>query len=240
MTRQVPQYLIIGNGRVSRHFQYYFQQLAIPFQLWDRSQHFDLLQQKILHASHILILIKDDAIESFIKAHLLDKKIFLIHFSGSLVTDLAFGAHPLMSFNENQYSLLEYQSVPFVLDHDAPEFKILFPDLPNPHIHLNKKLKPKYHALCVMSGNFSCLLWQKLFADFERVLKIPSSFAHPYLKKQTENLLQNYQNALTGPLVRNDQITMQKNLDALKNDPFEKIYENFILCYRKMKEESTA
>jgi hypothetical protein len=52
--------------------------------------------------------------------------------------------------------------------------------------------------------------------------------------------LQNYQTALTGPLVRNDQKTLQKNLQALKHDPFEKIYENFILCYQKLKEEKTS
>lgn len=235
--RQVPHYLFISNGRVSRHFQRYFTELKIPFDVWDRSQPEALLAQKISKATHVLVLIKDDAIESFVKKYSQDTTIHWIHFSGSLVSEMAIGAHPLMSFNENIYSFDEYVKAPFVLDHDAPPFEILFPHLSNTHVRLEKKLKPLYHALCVLSGNFSCLLWQKIFSDFENKFNIPASTAHAYLQKQTENLMQNYKNALTGPLVRNDVKTIQRNLDALQHDPFQQIYENFILCYQKIKGE---
>jgi len=235
--RQVPNYLFISNGRVSRHFQRYFTELNISFDVWERSQSEELLKQKISYASHILVCIKDDAIESFVKTHSLNTDIYWIHFSGSFVSENVVGAHPLMSFNENIYSPEEYLKVPFVLDHDAPAFEILFPDLPNSHVRLDKKLKPLYHALCVLSGNFSCMLWQKLFSDFENKFQIPASTAHAYLQKQTENLLQNFETALTGPLVRNDVKTIEKNLMALQNDPFQSIYQNFISCYQKMKEE---
>jgi predicted short-subunit dehydrogenase-like oxidoreductase (DUF2520 family) len=236
--RQVPTYLFISNGRVSRHFQYYFQQSSISFETWDRSQSEKILQQKISHASHVLALIKDDAIESFIKTHCTNPEIHWIHFSGSLALDNGIGTHPLMSFSHNLYSLEQYQQIPFVIDHDAPAFDVLFPQLSNPHVRLNKKLKPLYHALCVLGGNFSCMLWQKLFSDFENKLQIPASIAHGYFKKQMDNLMQNYQAALTGPLVRNDVKTMQNNLNALHEDPFQQIYENFILCYQKIKEEN--
>jgi len=233
--RQVPEYLIIGNGRVSRNFQHYFNLLALPFNVWHRKLSESDLKQKTSTASHILVLTSDQAIESIVKTVALPEK-YWIHFSGALVTNLAFGAHPLMTFNESLYSYEEYSAIPFVLDHDAPAFDRLLPGLQNPHVRLQKDLKPKYHALCVAAGNFSCLLWQKLFSTFENDFNIPSSYAHPYLQKQTENLIQDYTKALTGPLVRHDQTTIKKNLSALTADPFQQIYESFLLCYQKMQE----
>ncbi|EKD71772.1 MAG: hypothetical protein ACD_46C00103G0013, partial [uncultured bacterium] len=128
-----------------------------------------------------------------------------------------------------------YQSIPFILDHDAPSFSELLPGLPNSHVRLHKSLKAKYHALCVMSGNFSCLLWQKLFSDFEKELKLPREVAYPYLQQQMHNLIDNPTQALTGPLIRGDTKTIEKNLSALEGDPFKQVYESFIACYQQMK-----
>jgi len=228
--RQVPYYLIIGNGRVSRHFQHYFSLLHIPFITWHRKKPTEYLSQYTKSASHILLLIRDDAIEDFIKNHLSHRTV--VHFSGSLVTPLAYGAHPLMTFNDNLYSLEHYQSIPFILDHNAPEFGEILPGFPNQHVRLDTALKQKYHALCVLSGNFSCMLWQKLFSSLEQEFNIPASIAHGYLQQQTKNLLENQRTALTGPFVRNDINTMEKNLAALYGDPFQEIYKSFINCYQ--------
>ncbi len=73
--RQVPRnvsYLLIGNGRVARHFQHYFSLLQLPFVTWQGSESPSLLREQIRHASHILLLISDDAIDSFIDAYLLE------------------------------------------------------------------------------------------------------------------------------------------------------------------------
>jgi len=233
--RQVPAYLLIGNGRVSRHFQHYFSLLQIPCEVWQREQPVNKLQEYIQQATHILILISDKAIEPFIQAHLQTSKALHIHFSGSLISDKAYGTHPLMTFSSELYSLEQYQAIPFIVDHDAPDFKTLLPGLANTHVRLNKSLKAKYHALCVLSGNFSCLLWQKLFTSFSEELHLPPAIAHPYLLQQTKNLLSNPVEALTGPLLRDDQQTIQKNLNALANDPFQAVYQSFVSCYQHMR-----
>lgn len=235
--RQVPHYLIIGNGRLARHFQHYFNLLSLPYSTWHRGESPEVLQQKVAGASHILILISDAAIEGFIQTHLASANSMLIHFSGSLATDLAIGAHPLFGFHSGTYSLLTYQSIPFVIDHDAPDFESLLPGLHNAHSRLHKNQKAKYHALCVMSGNFSCLLWQKYFKTLEDEFHLPVSIAYPYLQQQTQNLIQDATHALTGPLVRDDQITIQKNIDALSGDPFKALYEAFVTCYQALQEE---
>lgn len=237
--RQVPQYLIIGNGRLARHFQHYFSLLTIPYVTWDRSQPIEILHELASNASHVLVLIKDDAIESFIKTYLFNCSAMIIHCSGSLVTSYAYGAHLLYCFNDQLYDLQQYLTIPFIVDDDAPEFSILFPGLSNTYVRLKKAMKAKYHALCVLSGNFSCLLWQKLFTDFEEELQIPPTFAHPYLQQQMQNLLHDHSRALTGPLTRNDQQTLQKNIQALAHDPFQAIYESFVTCYEQLSMEKS-
>lgn len=241
--RQVPNakpaYLIIGNGRVARHFHHYFQLLEIECAIWHRALTIDELTQKIQQATHILFLISDSAIDTFIETHLISKyprTITLIHFSGSLISKYAHGAHPLLGFNSETYSLEKYLQIPFVIDEDAPSFDTLLPGLPNQHVRLAKVLKAKYHALCVLSGNFSCLLWKKFFETLEAEFKIPAAIGHLYLKQQTENLIISPKTALTGPLVRGDQLTIEKNLRALENDPYQEIYKTFVTCYQQVQQ----
>ena len=234
--RQVPQYLLIGNGRVSRHFQHYFSLLHIPFAVWQRSQSLQELQQQLVSATHVLVLISDGAIEAFIAEHI-PAHLTTIHCSGALVTDKAIGAHPLMTFSQDLYDLEQYQRIPFIIDADAPDFQMLFPSLDNPHVRLDKAAKAKYHALCVMSGNFSCILWQKLFSSLQTEFAFPQEIAFPYFEQQAKNILKNPATALTGPLVRGDEKTIQKNIAALKDDPFQAVYQSFVACYKKITEE---
>lgn len=236
--RQVPHYLLIGNGRLARHFQHYFSLLGISFEAWHRPQEWAFLQQKIKASTHILLLISDQAIEPLIDAidpSLLTSKT-LIHCSGSLATQKAFGAHPLMSFGHTLYTEAQYRTIPFVIDETAPSFAELLPYLPNPHVRLRAELKPKYHALCVLAGNFSTLLWQKLFRDFEKELGLPPHIAHPYLQQLVQNWREDPGNALTGPLVRKDDATLSKNLQALENDPFHPVYQAFVTAYTQLQE----
>jgi len=230
--RQVPRFLIIGKGRLAQHFRHYFSLLQLSFATWTRQEPLAKLQEKQQDASHIYLLINDDAIENFIRVHL-NSHNMLIHCSGSLVTPLAYGVHPLMTFGKELYDLPDYQQIPFIMDHDAPDFPILFPGLPNPHDRLHKSLKAKYHALCVLSCNFSCLLWQKLFSSLEQEFNLPSDFVFPILQQQTKNLLRDASSALTGPLVRNDVRTIEKNLQALENDAFQKVYASVVDSYKK-------
>ena len=236
--RQVPRYLVIGNGRVAKHFKHYLSLLNIPFSSWNKTETTPDLKKKLSQATHALALISDDAINSFIEKNFNENNsVMWIHFSGSLVSPIAIGAHPLMSFNSGFYTLDHYKKIPFILDRDAPEFEKILPGLSNPHAYLDKNLKAKYHALCVLSGNFSCLLWQKLFSDFQKEFNFPESIAHPYLIQQTQNLIFNFKTALTGPLVRNDKNTIEKNLQALDGDFFQEIYKTFVNCYEKIKNE---
>ncbi|MBA3661626.1 MAG: DUF2520 domain-containing protein [Gammaproteobacteria bacterium] len=230
-------YLIIGNGRLARHVQFYFNALGLQHECWHRHQGLAKLAQCINKASHILILIADDAIIPFAESYLMHTDAMLIHCSGCLISDKIFGAHPLSTFNQTLYTLDNYQSIPFVIDDDAPDFRTLLPGIPNPHIRLNKSKKEKYHAMCVLAGNFSCLLWLKLFTTFEREFNIPASFAHDYLRQQTANLLADASTALTGPLTRGDTLTISKHLQTLERDPFKEVYVACVNGYQQLNNE---
>ncbi len=224
--RQVPQYLIIGGGRVARHLGHYLSLLHIPFSQWRRADGAAALAPLAARATHILIAISDAAIEPFIREHLQDAKAVKIHFSGALETPLAVGAHPLTSFNPGLYDLETYMSVPFVTDAGVPDD--LLPGLPNRCLPLPRGQKAKYHAMCVLAGNFSCLLWQKFFASLKDDFGLPPEAGEAYLKQVTQNLLADPATAFTGPLARGDVETIRKNLAALDGDAFRAIYQSFV------------
>lgn len=232
--RQVPRYAIIGSGRLARHFCHYFHLLGISFQQWSRRDDptLEKLPSVIEGCDRVLVLISDSAIESFIQDNLCLKEKVLIHCSGQLVTSLAHSAHPPYPFTQKLYSLDRYLKIPFVIEKEGPEFADLLPELSNPHVKIDKKLKPFYHALCVMGGNFTTLLWQKVSQEFERKLNFPKGIAHPYLEQIFLNLLQEPEDALAGPLVRGDTNTIVSNLNALAQDPYQEVYQAFVNAYQ--------
>ncbi len=230
--RQVPMYGIIGAGHMARHFIHYLQLLSIPFQQWSRAENnVSDLDHLIQSCNPILILINDDAIELFITDHPHLKEKTLLHFSGALYTKLAVGAHPLMTFADDLYALNQYQKIPFILDNNELKFSQLMPGIPNPHHTISPEMKHYYHCMCSMSGNFTSLLWQKMFEEMTDKFNIPHEMIHPYLEQICQNLLRNQAGSLTGPFVRNDKKTISKHLDALTNDKFLSVYQGFLASY---------
>lgn len=225
-------YGIVGNGRVATHFAHYFSLLEIPFRQWSRASAAmmcvdptAMLRETMQDCTHILLLIKDTEIEPFIRTNPFLQSKKLVHCSGSLVTHLAVGYHPLFSFSHTLYDQATYESIPMICDAGGPSFKDAFPLLPNPWITIEPSLKPYYHALCVLSGNFTTLVWQKTFKEFESRLGIPHNCASLYLRSIVHNLIQSPADALTGPIARKDMSTIRSNLAALEGDPYVHLYK---------------
>lgn len=235
--RQVPRYLIIGDGRMARHMAFYLESLGLAYQTFARKTHdFSALPELLSHTTHILILIRDDAIESFITEHLNNTTQIKVHFSGSLTTPLAYGAHPLMSFNQTLYAQETYQQMWFICEAGNKNFTEILPGFPNQHASIPVDAKALYHSLCVLSSNFTCLLWQKLATTLEDKWQIPPQAANPILQQVMQNIARDPHTALTGPLVRNDQKTIEKNLHALNDDPYQAVYQAFVSAYQQEKE----
>jgi len=235
-------YAIVGGGRLARHFSEYFRLLEIPHTRWtrDRRSPFNTsclpgaeqrLKETVHNADRVLLLVKDSAIGALLKQYPFLHEKQLIHCSGSLGIPGVAGAHPLMTFTDNLYELETYQKIPFMIDAGSG-FKQLFPRLPNPHFVIDTEDKARYHAMCVMAGNFSQLLWKGISDRFEQQFELPGKTLHPYLKQVTENFLQAPESALTGPLTRNDQQTISRNSSSLDGDPLQDLYAAFVRFYQ--------
>lgn len=242
MSVKKPIFGLIGDGRLARHLAHYFLLKDLPLKRWSRamsqqSPHDSLsgaLQSTLKDCSVILLAVSDRAIES-IAAEIRSVRGFenrtLIHFSGALSTDLAWGFHPLMTFADAPYSLEQYEAIPFLIDEGAPPFSEVFPKLKNSSAKIPRHQKALYHAWCVMGGNFTSFLWTQMFEAFSTRLGLDPALAAPYLRQVSENLLKNPKTARstwTGPLVRGDLKTIESHLKALEGHPYQAIYRAFL------------
>jgi len=234
-------YALLGGGRLARHFSEYFRLLGIPHSRWARDRHSPCnsyalpdaqqrLRVTLAQADRVLLLVADHAIAALLKQYPFLHEKQLIHCSGALSFPGVAGAHPLMTFAADLYTLERYQAVPFMLE-AGYDFSALFPGLPNPHFAIEVEDKARYHALCVLAGNFAQLLWQGVSEHFEQQLQLPATTLHAYLRQVTDNFIQSPTSALTGPLVRGDQQTIERNLQSLEGDPLQALYQAFVAFY---------
>jgi hypothetical protein len=219
-----PNYLIIGNGKLARHLCHYFDLENIQFSKWDRSSNTNLAEN-ILKSDIILILITDDSIENFYLENLLSYGKECIHFSGALTIDGVKGLHPLNMFGQELMKLDEYRKQIFVCE-EGMDFKNTFPKLKNQFYSIPVEKKAYYHALCVMAGNFTTFLWDKVQNSFESDLGLPAEVLTEYMKTVMVNL-QKEKPSFTGPLVRRDLKTIKKNIASLEGDEYQAIYKSF-------------
>ena len=220
-------YGIVGGGRLARHLHHYFGLKGLASLEWSRSQaHKDgsTPETVLSPCPAVLVLVSDDAIVPFLEANEKLHSKVLLHCSGSLVTPLAQGLHPLCTFGMELYDRETYETIPFVCEEGPSRFEDLFPALPNPHYTLSAELKPLYHSLCVLAGNFTTVLWDKLFDTFETQLELPREAAQPYLRQVFRTVRHADGSARTGPLTRGDRKTVHANLEALGDDPFQEVY----------------
>lgn len=230
-------YLIVGNGRVATHFAGYLKMLDVPYLCYARDMGVETLQSFLEEASHVLLLIKDGAIDEFIVSHLvpyLETKVVL-HFSGFLVSPYIASAHPLMTFNQSAYSLETYQSILFVCEQGRANFTDLLPRLPNKCHYIAARDKPYYHAMCVMANNFTTILWQNFARQMEDKFGIEFGRITLFLEQTNRNIAQDVATALTGPLVRGDKGVIKAHLGALEGDPLQELYAAFYEFYQKIK-----
>jgi len=243
-------YAIVGGGRLARHFSEYFRLLEIPHTRWTRDHRSAFssfaiadsrsrLQATIREADRVLLLVADSAIVPVLRQYPFLHEKQLIHCSGSLSVPGVAGAHPLMTFADQLYPLETYRRIPFVLETGC-SFTSLFPDLPNPHFDLGAENKNRYHAMCVLAGNFSQLLWKGISDRFEQDLGLPAEILHPYLHQVAENFIASPNSAMTGPLTRGDAKTIERNLDALEGDPLQDLYTAFMRFYERNEGQTIA
>lgn len=222
-------YLLIGDGRLASHLSFYFKHSNIPFLTWSRKQNTtEELYQKLSLSDVVLLSIKDSALLEFYQEFLegLENKIY-VHFSGAFQHKNIYGFHPLMTFSKNLYSPEFYKTISFVSTYDDPEFHSVFPKLSNPNFKIPVDKKALYHSYCVVAGNFTNMLWKSIYERFLSQLQLPDEALNPYLEAVFSNLKKDPMGSLTGPIARDDQTTIQKNINSLEGDTLKSVYLSF-------------
>jgi len=238
----MPHYALLGSGRLARHMHHYLSLLKLPVSGWARDRKSALnshaiddtgtrLRATIEPASHVLLLVSDAAIPEVIRRYPFLHDKTLVHCAGALSFPGIAGAHPLMTFSNGLYELDRYRQMPFIVE-SGHRFVELLPGLPNPHFEIALEHKARYHALCVMAGNFSQILWQAVAARFGG-MGLPAAALAPYLRQAAENFITARGSALTGPLSRGDEATIERNLSALTGDGLQGLYREFLSYHRE-------
>jgi len=222
--------LIIGSGRMATQFRRALETLNVPYSNWLRSEGAFTLGGKTQKAKRVLLLVPDKAISVFVDdhEHFLRNKT-LIHFSATHRDSRVLGFHPLGTFNREQN--IEFSDVSFHGVHPESIFREALPFLKNTYTQMSEEQMQSYHALCVLSANFSAVLWNAFFIEMKKI-GVTESAAKNYFQMFAANVANNPKSAITGPLIRNDIPTLDKNMAALESKKtLQDIYKAFVQIF---------
>ena len=228
-------YAIVGDGLLARHLRHYFRASGLALAGWSRREQARAgrsLAESIGDAGVVLLLINDDAVMPFVEAHAELEGRVLVHCAGALVTDRVIGLHPLMTFGPELLPLDAYRAIPFVGDLGRPQFRELFPGLPNPSYAIAADRKPLYHALASLAGNLTPVLWERFIVVLSRDLGLPREVVAPYFEAVVDRCRGAVPFAATGPIARGDRETIGLHLEALRGEPLRPLYECFVRALR--------
>lgn len=260
-------YLVIGRGRWAKHLLHSLNLLGISHSRWTRQDSPLLLTKLLTNATHVWIAISDSAIQDFylneiwprinalksetepvcqtadvslLPSNKRSPEIICLHSSGALEIPELHSVHPLMSFSHELYpdSFYLEDGFGFVTTSSLSKNRLI-PGFPQNLSFIRPDQKAFYHSLCVLAGNCSVLLWQKFFDEMQK-MNLPQDTLMSYFRQVSRNIQTSPLTALTGPLVRNDQVTLKMDLMALENDPFQIILASFVSAYRNGKSQSSS
>ena len=220
--------LLIGSGRLAKHLFHWNSRLEKPNAIltWDRSQDPHLLNQFLNKTNIVWLAISDSALVSFYEKNLAALDHTVVHFSGALHDSRMISAHPMMTFPDALLEDNTYNEIFFGLT-GATDLKTALPNFKNSFFEISEQHKALYHALCVTSGNFPQMLWLESEKQFSK-LNVPTEAFHTYIKQVLTNYINLKEKSLTGPLIRKDLQTIEKNETSLIGSKLKSIYHSFV------------
>ena len=240
--RQEPEYLIIGSGRLAKHFTFYLSHHKARIWFYSRSSMGELepLGKRVEAISQApdratrLLLLKDDVLIPFCQSN--QKELGrgqVVQCSGSLsIHDFptkVHSYHPLYTFPLELYPIDKYETVPFITEQGSLPFQRIFPMLKNPVFELKSEHKIKYHALTSSISNFLSVIIQQFADEREKMqLNIPTAHFQNIASQALQNAFESPKTCLTGPIARGDSLLIQKHLRALEGSGLNAIYQGIL------------
>ncbi len=195
---------------------------------------------EITPADIYFIATRDDAIqtvcEELIRKNLLKPGSFILHFSGSLSSDILSSArmahcyiasaHPVKSFSEPSIVVNTFLGTYIALEGDqeaVTSIGDLLKGIGGTIFNIKKENKRQYHAAMVIANNYLTTL------HFQAMKNLKNSGVDEKIAKNLVSMLMNdslnnvnrlnHKDALTGPIQRGDTMTIKGHMEALKTDP---------------------
>ncbi len=192
------EFSILGRGRAGRALA----------KAWGGSV--DLLPGDAAPSGFVLLAVPDDAIQA--KADLFPGRC--AHLSGSFHSEGIPCAHPLTSFDGEP---ADWWGTPLALTGEVPEFLIsAFKELGFEPFPLEPRQKALYHAAAVLTSAHSATLWLGA-AELLRAsgIQLPGRGLMPLVEATARNIERLGKAGRTGPFVRGDQATIERDAEAL-------------------------
>lgn len=208
------------------------------------TKYFDSLES-IVNCSDVLFLTVPDKEIGFVFQSIKDFNIsnkYICHTSGALSSDDAFGnesndyytfsIHPLFPVSDKYNSYKELSDAFFCLEGNEEHivyFEQLFSRLDIKTLSVAKENKIKYHAACAVASNLVCgiikesvdLLMQCGFSESDALNAIK-----PLALSNIEHIFEDgLNNALTGPIERNDDSTVLKHINCFESEDDINLYK---------------
>ena len=187
--------------------------------------------EKTFSSDVILIAVSDAAIAA-VSQQLIESEALILHTSGStsmaiLDQNKRYGVlYPLQSFSKEKE--LIYKKIPFLIEsklqQDLEMIKTLTESLSANYFTVNSKDRAALHLAAVFSNNFTnhILTEAKQLCDDS---KVPFELLkHLVLETIDKAFRMGPENSQTGPAKRNDTITINKQLSALKSAEQKELY----------------
>ena len=249
--------IIIGTGNVSHHIckaiekvknlklvQIYGRKKDLP-KNFNQSISYCYNVKKIKKADFYIICVTDDAILKVSNELNIDTNSIVVHSSGStnmnqLSKHKNHGViYPLQTFSKIKKT--NFKDIPIIIEGSSNlvlnKIKKISAFLSKKVVVCNSQQRTLIHISAVFTNNFSN--YMNIIA--EKILQsqnIDIDILNPLIKETADKL--NYlspKEAQTGPAIRNDEITIQKHLNLLKETKYFEIYNNLTKEIIKSKNE---
>jgi len=201
--------------------------------------------KKIKKADLYILCLSDNAISKISDQLNINNNSIVVHTSGStnmnvLLKHKNHGViYPLQTFSKNKKIL--FSNIPLIIEANSKivldKLRTICSILSKKVIDFNSDQRTLIHISAVFTNNFSNYM-NILAEEILESNNIDSNILNPLIN-ETANKLNHLSplDAQTGPAIRNDQITIQKHLNLLKETKYFEIYDKLTKEIKKLKNE---
>lgn len=249
---------ILGSGNVATHLSKALIKAGHPvMQVWSRNHNnaIDLaleigansipeIKDIKAYIDVVFIAVSDDAIENVASQIPEKENRLILHTSGSTSLEVlssrfqnAGVLYPIQTFSKN--SDLDFSSIPLCIEANhqtaLAQIEKLAQQLSNNVQQVDSHARALLHVAAVFACNFTNFFYSVAHQITESV-QLDFSLLRPLIQETADKaMLNNPEDVQTGPAKRDDQQTMQRHLDLLKNQPqLQELYKSISQYIVKM------